>query len=186
MKKTEIRYSIKSVYEDLWDVLALYEPTECYNIVPESEKMQDAWNYMGEKLLKIRKKVNTLFLGEEQLAGKMQQIVDETEHFVRSYERPGTKTRWKKINTNLLFFDAAFTIMEDAPDTYKAICRGLTDIRFSCYPDEELIKARELYFKRVKEKNEKDNFRYSEERIFQNELHRTLTMVFEHDFADYL
>lgn len=39
MKKKEIKSSIKIVYGELWNVLALYEPTECYNKTPEGKKM---------------------------------------------------------------------------------------------------------------------------------------------------
>ena len=44
MKEKEIRSSIKTVYGMLWDVLALYEKTECYNKVPEGEKEADIWD----------------------------------------------------------------------------------------------------------------------------------------------
>ena len=37
----EIKKSIKTVYGMLWDVLGLYEKTECYNKVPENEQKAD-------------------------------------------------------------------------------------------------------------------------------------------------
>lgn len=51
----EIRTSIKSVYGMLREVLALYEKTKCYNLVPAGEKEQDIQKYMGNKLLEVRK-----------------------------------------------------------------------------------------------------------------------------------
>lgn len=136
--------------------------------------------------MNVRRIINMLFLGEKELTDKLLQIVDETEYFVRSYEMPGVVKRWKRINEKLLFFDAAFTVMENTPEVYKTISKGQTDITFACYPDEELIKERKRYFEQVREKNETNNFRYSEERIFLNELLHTLKMVFEADFAEYL
>ena len=44
----------------------------------------------------------------------------------------------------------------------------------------------ERYFSEIQRKNEDGNLRYSEERIFQNELLRTLTLVFEEDFEGWL
>lgn len=43
----------------------------------------------------------------------------------------------------------------------------------------------EKYFSEIQRKNEDGNLRYSEERIFRNELLRTLTVVFEEDFERY-
>lgn len=91
MREEELRTSIKTVYGMLWDVLALYEKTSGYNEVPSEEKNKeiDIWDYMGDKLLDIRKKVDVLFLGETEVKEKLTQIVDETEVFVRKYEIPG-------------------------------------------------------------------------------------------------
>lgn len=46
----EIKTSIQTVYGMLWDILALYEKTDCYNRVPEGEKQVDVWEYMNDKL----------------------------------------------------------------------------------------------------------------------------------------
>lgn len=168
----------------LWDVLALYEKTECYNKLPEGESEVDIWDYMGEKLLDVRKNVAMLFLGEKELKNKLMLIVDETEQFVRSYEKPGVVKRWKRINPYILFFDCAFDLMESNPDVYQEISLGLTDLKLACYPDETLVEARKRYFATYKKKIEDRNLRYTEDRVFQNELHRTLTAVFEEEFKE--
>lgn len=184
--ENEIRKSIKTVFGELWEILALYEKTDCYNIVPDKESKSDIWNYMDERFLHVRKTVNVLFLGESELRKKLMQIVDETEYFVRRYEKPGVIKRWKEINPRLLFFDVSFEILDESPELYKKMCRGLTDINLSCYPDIDLIYAKKVYFKQIKQANEDNNLRYSEEKIFQNELLQTLTLVFENDFKEYL
>ena len=183
----EISSSIKTVYGMLWDVLALYEKTECFNKMPEGEKQQvDIWDYLTEKLLEIRKTIDMLFLGDKDMQAKLIRITDETEELVRAYEKPGVVTRWKRINPRILFFECAFDLMETCPDMYRQISWGLTDLKLACYPDESLIKARKRYFEDEKKKIEDRNLRYSEDRIFQNELLRTLKRVFEFDFKDYL
>ena len=173
MREEELRTSIKTVYGMLWDVLALYEKTSGYNEVPSEEKNKeiDIWDYMGDKLLDIRKKVDVLFLGETEVKEKLTQIVDETEVFVRKYEIPGVVTRWKKINPRIL---------------YSELAMGLCDAKLTCYPDEKQMTDQEKYFSEIQRKNEDGNLRYSEERIFQNELLRTLTLVFEEDFEGWL
>lgn len=182
----EIRTSIQTVYGMLWDILALYEKTDCYNRVPEGEKQVDVWDYMSDQLLEVRKYIDKLFLGEGELSQKLHNIADETEHFVRAYEVPGVVKRWRKINPQILFFDCAFELMEECPDMYREISWGLTDLKLACYPDEVLTKARKRYFAAAKRKIEESNLRYTEERVFQNELLRTLTLIFENDFKEYL
>lgn len=186
MMVNEIRTSIKTVFGMLWDILALYEKTDCYNVVPEGEKEVDIWDYMGDKLLDVRKSIDILFLGEDVIKDKLIRIVDETEQFVRIYEKPGVVKRWRRINPQILFFECAFDLLETCPDMYKEISWGLTDLKLACYPDETLVEARKRYFAVVKKKIEDGNLRYSENRIFQNELLRTLTLVFENDFKGYL
>lgn len=90
MREEELRTSIKTVYGMLWDVLALYEKTSGYNEIPSEEKNKeiDIWDYMGEKLLDIRKKVGVLFLGETEVKEKLTQIVDETRSVCKKVRNP--------------------------------------------------------------------------------------------------
>ncbi len=186
MEKNEIRTSIKTVYGMLWDVLSLYEKTECYNRVPKELGEGDIWEFMGGKLQEVRKEVSKLFLGEEEIRTKLFQIVDEVEHFVRIYERPGVVIRWKQINPRIIFWDCSFDIKKGCPQEYRKVSWGLSNLKFSCYPDESLEEARKRYFEETEKKIKEHNLRYSEERVFQDELQRTLTLVFEQDFKDYL
>lgn len=186
--ENEIRMSIKKIYGMLWDILALYEKTEMYNSIPKCEMASenDIWDYMGDKLLLVRKEVEIEFLCNKDLCSKMKQIVEETEHFVRSYEVPGVVKRWKSINPKLLYFDCAFDLMEENPKDYKEISRGLTNVKLRCYPDKELVEDRKKYFAAINQKNETDNLRYSKTRVFQNELLNTLTLIFQNDFGEYI
>lgn len=186
MMVNEIRTSIKTIYRMLWEVLALYERTECYNQLPEDEQDVDIWSFMGDKLSNIRKEISTLFLGNKELSEKLNQIVDETERFVRSYEVPGVVKRWKQINPQLLFFDCVFDLLEECPEMFRKISWGITELKLSCYPDETLVEAKNSYFTNAKRKIEERNLRYSDKRVFQDELLRTLTLMFEHDFKEYL
>ncbi len=185
MKKNEIGTFIKKVYGKLWDIITLYEPTECYKVVPEGSK-EEIWNHMETELLKIRRIVNKHFLANMDIRQKLLQIVDETEYFVKSYEQPGVVMRWRQINPKILFFDCSFDIMKEDPDLYKSVCRGLTHSKFMCFPDEELINAHKDYFDKIERRNNEHNFRYTKERVFQNELNNTLIQVFEYDFKEYL
>lgn len=73
----------------------------------------------------------------------------------------------EQTNPYIVFYDCAFDIKE-------------------MYPDETLVAARNKYFEEVKKRIEDEYLEYSEKRAFQNELLRTLTLVFKHDFKEYL
>lgn len=192
MKKSEISKAIKEVYQKLRALLSLLEETEFFNKVPKGEKTaensdgDDARKYVEGKIAEIRKSVEHLFPEEGEIARKLDQIIDETEHFTKQYEMPGVVTRWKQINPQLLYFDCAFEIMEECPEIYKDMRRGLTNIHLSCYPDSELIAQRNAYFAKVKEPYKRKNIECSEDRIFQDELLNTLTLLFQDAFKEYL
>ena len=192
MKKREIRSTIKEVYQKLWELLSLLEETEFFNKVPKGEQMaensngDDAVRYVERKIAEIRKSVEPLFPEEGEIVGKLDQIIDETEHFAKRYEIPGVVTRWKQINPKLIYFDCAFDIMEKCPEMYANMRKGLSNIHLSCYPDSELVAQRDAYFARAKEQYKRKNIEYSEDRIFQDELLNTLILLFEDAFQEYL
>ena len=186
MKKKEIRKYIKTIYEMLWDILALYERSECYNVMPGGKSDIDIWDYISDRILEIRRGVDTLFLGEKKLRETLTNIVDETEIFVRSCEIPGVVKRWKQINPRIIFFDSACDLKEESPKLYQQMSLGLSNLKLSCYPDESFSEARKSYFEDAKEWCKEHNLKYSNELVFQKELIRTLSMVFENDFKEYL
>ena len=77
------------------------------------EHIDDTWDYLTDKLFEVRKAIDMLFLGDKDMQAKLIRITDETEEFVRSYERPGVVTRWKRINPRILFFECSFDLMEE-------------------------------------------------------------------------
>jgi hypothetical protein len=186
MRREEISWAIKTVFSELYKIIGLYEDTECYNFLPD-DKTKDIWKYMEKKILMAHGMVDSLLLGEKEVADKLHRIIEETEYFVKRYERPGTVLRWKQINHKLLYFDCAFELMEEIDEEmYLSMQRGLTNIHLAIYPDEKLIKERNTYFEEVNRKNEENNLKYSEDRIFQNEMLNTLKLVFENDFREFL
>ena len=55
---------IKEVFEMLWNILSLYEESDCYNYLPGTTNNEGAWEYFDGLILNTRKKANKLFLGE--------------------------------------------------------------------------------------------------------------------------
>lgn len=186
MRREEISWAIKTVFSELYKIMGIYEETERYNYVP-GDKSKDIWKYMNKKMIMARGMVDSLLLGEKEVSEKLYTVIDEAEYFVKRYERPGTVLRWKQINPKLLYFDCAFDLMEELDkEKYLSMQRGLSNVHLSLYPDEQIIKERKDYFEEIGRKNEDYNLRYSEDRIFQNEMLNTLKIVFENDFGTYL
>lgn len=52
--------------------------------------------YRDRKFLEIRTIVDSLSVADSNVAKKLYRVVDETEHFVRQYEVPGTVSRWNE------------------------------------------------------------------------------------------
>lgn len=192
MKKKEIRSAVKTVYQELWDLLSLNVETEHFFKLPkgvepvENSEEDEGWNYACKKINEIEGHVSVLFFGEEKIIRSLNRIVEEVKYFIKNYEVPGVVTRWKRMNPRLVYFDCAFEVMETCPEAYLEMRRGLTDTRLSCYPDAELIEKRNAYFARAKEKCERDVIKYSQEQVFQEEILHTLTLLFEGAFQEYL
>lgn len=192
MKKKEIRSAVKTVYQELWDLLSLDVETEHFFKLPkgaepvEDSEEDEGWNYAYKKINEIRGHVSVLFLGEEKIIRSLNQIVEEVKYFIKNCEVPGVVTRWKRMNPRLVYFDCAFEVMETCPEAYMEMRRGLTETRLSCYPDAELIEKRKAYFAKAKAKCEHDVIEYSQEQVFQEEILHTLTLLFEDAFREYL
>ena len=178
-KEAELEYKLHIVYMELRNILSMYENTDSYNHIPDEE---DAAMYLKMKFKKIHIMVDLLFEKTE-WKDKMQNIVSEVEYFVKQYEVPGVVLRWKQLNPNLLFFDCAFQIQEELPEEYLKCQRGLTGYKLGLYPDEELIQQRKLYFEHARCDAAMSKTTFSEDKLFEMELLKTLDIVFENDFV---
>lgn len=183
--KHNIRTATKTVHEKLQALLSLYVETERFQGTWQGG---DAWDYALCELNRIRGQLchphrdpdaETPLWQVLLCVSNLYRILDETEYFIRQCEVPGVVTRWKQINPRLLYFDCAFALMEECPDMYRRIQRGLTGFRLSCYPDPELIRERNDYFANAKEASARCHHDFSEEQLFQDELLRTLSLLFE-------
>lgn len=186
MKDKEIRKGIKKVYRKLRNLLSLYVETGCYNKLSNREQSEeDIKDFMDGKIKEIRGQMNILFSENHEIREKLEQVISETEYFIKQYERPGVVVRWKQMNPKLLYFECAFELMETCPKQYLQMRRGVTEVHLACYPDDELLMERNDYFNRIKEKCKQAGVEYSEDEVFQAELLHTLALVFVEDFWQY-
>lgn len=174
--------SVKKIFEMLYDIFSLYDASNCYNYIPDTDDADGAWKYFEGKISEVRKTLETEFLGERSsmVYEKLNRIIEETEMFMKSYSVPGVEKRWREINPQINYFDCVFEIIETCgiSTAYQLYRNG----NLSYFPNSYDLRARQEYFHAVRERVNRDNLQYSENRIFQNELLLTLTMVFANDF----
>lgn len=180
-RKTRRHYQcIQKVYEKMRELLALCEETDRYYTLPEGSKEQDISEYLENRLKDIRQEINAS-LSDPQICEQLTQIADETESFVMGCEIPGVVERWRRINPDILFFDCAFDLVEKCPDDYRQFCSGNVS---AYYPDERAVAERKKYFQAAMEKYGGKDISDVEDKAFQDELLRTLELVFRNDFGD--
>ncbi len=175
---------IQWVYEQLRELLGEYVETKCFNQAPKGAPEQDGLGYTTRRMKEIRRYAAALLEAEPEAAYKQEQILLETEFFLRRYEQPGVVPRWKELNPNLIFFECAFELMENDPELYEKFRRGLVPFYLECYPDEKMMAQRKDYFKAAQERFALEGREYDKDLVFQEELCRTLELVFQADFGE--
>lgn len=174
---------VKAIFGMLYDILALYESSGGWNYIPGTENTDGAWEYFEGLIENAGKRLTVDFHGkrDDPVCQKLERIIGETKEFVKSCEVPGVVTRWREINPQINYFDCVFDLINELG--MEATEQLYREGRLAIFPSDPIIEARKEYFAQKELTNTEDNSRYSEERIFQNELLRTLTMVFENDFG---
>lgn len=175
--------AVKAVFGMLYDILALYEASDRYNYIPDTDNADGAWEYFEGLIGNVRKRLTSDLLGKRGSAEyqKLERIIDETEVFVKSCSVPGVVKRWQAINPQINFFDCVFDLIDElGMETVRELNR---EGRLAFFPSAYFIRARDMYFAKKVMRNVEGNLQYTETRLFQNELLQTLAMVFENDFG---
>lgn len=179
---------IKIIYRMIYKILSEYDCSCAYNFVPGTE--EDAFCYYDKKIDEIKGEVFVRFIHSEDIKKRLLRIINEVESFIKSYSVPGVDARWREINPRIGYFDVVYEFIEIAPELYEEIVSGKFTrengqvVGFSFIPSKEDFIQRNAYFDRLKDMNSSKNLKYSEERIFRNELLLTFEKVFENDFPE--
>lgn len=178
------RREIQRIYGLLRGLLAEYTETDCYHEVSEGASDPDGLAYAMRRLAEIRDVAAPLVRCPE-VAERMERIMDETEFFLRQYEQPGMVTRWRKLNPSIGFFDCAFDLLEEEPELFEQIRTDQDSVlQLKCYPTPEDLLRRQDYFAAARLGFAREGRTYSKDAAFQDELCRTLDLVFRADFEE--
>ena len=178
------RAEIAQIYERLRGLLAEYTETNCYNVVAERASDPDGLAYTTRRLEEIRDEAAPLARCLEVME-RLARILSETEHFLRQYEQPGVVVRWRELNPPIEFFDCAFELLEEEPELFEQIRTGRCGpLYLECCPGPKDLQRRQDYFAAVRRRFARDGREYSDDAAFQDELCRTLDLVFRADFGE--
>ena len=173
---------IRKIFGQLLQVVSCIEKSDHFNNIPGT--YADGWSYFEDEILNIRNNVLESFIGQQSVIARFEQIISETEIFIKSCSVPGVVDRWQEINPAIRYFDCVYDFISESPKEYEKIKNGDNIIHFAFYPTEEDIRKRSEYFEKIERDNREKNLQYPEDRIFQNEIVNTLLLVMQKDFPE--
>ncbi|CAM3597056.1 hypothetical protein ERUR111494_01945 [Erysipelothrix urinaevulpis] len=176
--------SLEGILTGFRDILLKLESSQHFNYIPNTTL--DGFAFFGEWICELNRAIFKLTLGNLELKTKLMTILEEIEFFIRQYEVPGVVERWLEINPSLAYYDVVYQIMDEHPQLYEKIRTKHHSLSFSFYPSKKDLINRNQYFESINKNNTKKNLQYSQQRLFQNELEKTLNLIIDHDLIDYL
>lgn len=189
MNTDTLRERVRTVYGMLNHILWQIESSDHYNYIPNTRT--SGWDYFEAELSQVEETIQRLFLGEDSVQDRLLRILAEVRRFVKSFEVPGAEERWLEIDPNLRHFDVVYDVIQREPKAYLDIERraeraapGEVVPHFAFTPTARDLRARQVYFKAIHDENDRLNNRFSEDRVFQNEMVRALALVMRHDFPE--
>ena len=174
---------IKKIYRMLYDILFMYDTSNCYNRIPDKKHEIGVEKYFEELIDKVIKEINAIFLFNKEIRSKLLIIAEDTKVFLKRYEVLGVVDSWLEANPKIRYYDTVFDIMESEYMQYEKIRNGeYGRIHFGFYPTVHELECKKEYFKTIQEK--KDMYDFSDAVYFKDELLNTLTILFEKNFND--
>ncbi|MBQ7076049.1 MAG: hypothetical protein IJM94_04530 [Clostridia bacterium] len=175
--------NLKNVYKMLNSILYEYEETNGFAFVDESKG--DCRNYYDKRLQNIRKEVDCSFWYCKDARERLYGIIDDIMYIVGCCEIPGVPERWHKTNPNLDYYNGVYNVIDDDFDAFKKIRDGEMCFKFKFIPTLEDYIERKKYFEEKYKKYSDSNMEVNEDRICQDELVATLSVLFAMEFSEY-
>lgn len=171
---------IKKIHIMIYDIFTLYETSNCFNETPQNKQGEEL-TYYNEQLDKVQKVIDCeLYEESEETKSKLTDIVRDSRIFIKSYSVPGVVDSWLEINPSLKYFDPVFDVMESDYELYEKIkANKYCKVHFRFYPSIQELEDKKEYFTNLENDNRINNFNFSIERFYQDELIRTINLLFK-------
>ena len=171
---------IRKIHIMIYDIFACYETSNCFNEIPQNEQGEEL-TYYNEQLDKVQKVIDCeLYEESEETKSKLTDIVRDSRIFIKSYSVPGVVDSWLEINSSLKYFDPVFDIMERDYELYQKIkANKSSKVHFRFFPSIQELEDKKEYFTNLENDNRINNFNFSIDRFYQDELIRTINLLFK-------
>ena len=173
---------VKAVYSALVKVISEYSASNCYNRTPDDS---DALLYYRRKVDEIESMIQQLH-GHDELANKMLSVTHAIKRMICTCDFPGVPTSWYEINPNLRFYTVGYELMISNLSLYQKLKKREIKLELEYYPEETEAELCYNYFQARYKDSEKNNFHYNFYDFFQQELIKTIQLIFENDIDQYL
>ena len=84
----------------------------------------------------------------------------------------------------ILYFDAAFVVLEECPEMFWKINEGQCDVHFAFHVDQGMIARRRQYFREKEKEDSIGNVHRSEEMLLEEELKKALMIIVNTEFEE--
>ena len=89
-----------------------------------------------------------------------------------------------RANEAILYFDAAFVVLEECPEMFWKINEGQCAVHFVFHVDQAMIARRRQYFREKEKEDSIGNVHRSEEMLLEEELKKALMIIVNTEFEE--
>lgn len=168
---------IKAIHTELIQLLSTYAASDGFHAAPDGS---NPLLYYRRKVDRIESIIHQIY-NNDTLVNTLMDVTRAIKYLICSSDFPGIPNNWFSINPNLRFYTAGFTVFFDAPEMYERIKNCELSITLDYYPNLLEITECYHYFKELKNESDNNNYRYNITDFFQQELIRTIKMIFANE-----
>lgn len=112
-------------------------------------------------------------------ADALNQILDEMQDMVMSFDIPNVCDRWINANPKIKFYDCVFDIRREAPEQYKMIANSTGFVHFRFIPTAEEIRGEAKYKEEMSKLRQQNG--ETEDEQYQREVITAVNNIFKQD-----
>lgn len=143
----------------------------------------DETGFYADRIKEINRIIDELYLTDKEMNDKWKKVFKPISDMVNMADYFGIYDPiWIKANEAITYFDPAFDIFEKDRILFYKIKSGKLWVRFHINPDEDMLKRRNDYMKKIQEEDNRVNAHRSENMLFEEEVRNAFKNILENEF----
>lgn len=168
----------------IYDLLDIMTLSEFYNTDPSNPSNNER-NPFTDRIRDVYATIDRFYLNQPAYHTKWKEIMDPIKNLINCYSFPGEYNEiWVRANEAILYFDAAFVVLEECPEMFWKINEGQCDVHFAFPVDQGMIARRRQYFREKEKEDSIGNVHRSEEMLLEEELKKALMIIVNTEFEE--